>query len=115
MKSRVAYGPGRGLKKPRGPRAKAAIRRAAREAAYAAAHARTLARGGRDDLLRRARWATVKAGGKWRDLRRVAPDPLRGVVRFVFRDSAAALVPRVARMMYDLLPLHITAMCECDS
>lgn len=112
MKSRVAYGPGRGLKKPRGPRAKARIRWAAEVKAYALS---LRPRVGSSELLRRARWATVKAGGKWRDLRRVAPDPLRGVVRFVFRNSAAALVPLVARMMYDLLPLHITAMCECDS
>lgn len=67
------------------------------------------------DLLNEARWATAKAGGKWRDLRRIKPNPATGVLAFVFRAGCEAIAGRVAEAMRDSLPCCVTAVWDCES
>lgn len=92
MKTSVPFGPNRGLKKPRGWRAKASVRRLARLAAYA----RTGYRPMTERALRRmTRHALLRRGRPSRDLRGIEVHREHGLITILLRTMPVSVARQV--------------------
>jgi len=95
METSVPYGPNRGLKKPRGRRAKAEVRRLARLAAYAV-YVQTVGRPMTERALRRmTRHALLRRGRPSRDLRALEVHRERGLITILLRTMPASVARQV--------------------
>ena len=108
MKGRTPpYGPKRGLKKPRGKRAKATIRMRAR-----ALSSLTPGPSSKTSLRRLARWKLAKLGASRDCLRRIDSDPATGRVVLVFRRTTEATCREATACVEGFVPVTIVLKWE---
>lgn len=106
MLRRCPYGPGRGLKKPRGRRAKAEVRRQARYIAHArAADCQSMTA---REMLRAARHALLGLGRPSSDLRGIENDRASGTVTLLLRTMPASVAGQIAGLMGDRAPATVS-------